>query len=341
MSKNLMKYPLIAAAAVTTLFADEQEVMINPYAGPTIKDWSEFFVTGEFISFRARQDGLEYAMSGRRTDLSKELREGTVKTLDFDFQPGFRIGAGLNFRHDGWDIYFNYTWLNPRQHYASTHQKVETQGLESVWFSPVQSTSNPVVFPLLKAHVAWRLHFQTLDAELGRNYFVSPKLTLRPHVGFKAGWVDQDYDLKYIIDSSVTGFSSFSLSTLDFDQRCSAFGMRIGNKSAWEFADRWSIFGDIAASILWSDLMTKRKDKTNGLVSYHAKQNFHTLLPVLELAIGLRYTHDFRNGHWRVILQGGWEEQIWFAMNRLINYPDHHDENLTLQGGTARISFAF
>lgn len=337
-----MKYPLIAVAAMTTLFADEQEVMINPYAGPTIKDWSEFFVTGEFISFRARQDGLEYARSGVRTNTHLELRQGTVKTLDFDFQPGFRVGAGLNFRHDGWDLYFNYTWLNPRQHYASAHQKMETQGLQALWFSQLPGTANPEVLPLLKAHAAWRLHFQTLDAELGRNYFVSPNLTLRPHVGFKAGWIDQIYGLKYIVDTSGGGLGIPPLiSTLAFNQRCSAFGMRIGNKSAWEFADMWSIFGDIAASILWSDFMTKRKDQLNDTTNLHTKQKFHTLLPVLEIAIGLRYTHDFRNGHWRLILQGGWEEQVWFAMNRLINYPDHHDENLTLQGGTARISFTF
>lgn len=67
----------------------------------------------------------------------------------------------------------------------------------------------------------------------------------------------------------------------------------------------------------------------------------YTLTPVLELALGLRDTVPLHNGKSRLTLQAGWEEQIWFSMNQFINPRAERSGNLTLQGATGRVGFAF
>ncbi len=338
---------MLALLGVSSLFAAGEMPYpdITPQEGPIVKDWAEPFVTGEFLWWRARQEGLAFAASGKAVGEAVPTRAGHFEEMDFDFEPGFRVGAGVKFRYDGWDLYGNYTWLFGPQKRARIHGAEGTAGVFSKWFVFVPASPNASLMNLTKASAKWQMNFSTFDAELGRNFDISHRLALRPHIGFKGAWVDQDYRVNYFSDD--TAFPTLSHAKLKFDQDFVGFGIRAGMDSAWICSNHWSIFGDLAFTELWGEYISKRKDKvtpigsTSDFTSFHSKDKFHTIKPVLELAVGLMYTHEFKNGAWRLNLLGGWEEQYWFDQNQFID-PSQSDEGaLNIHGATAKIAFFF
>lgn len=331
------------------LYADDRTQLevppINPPAGPRVQDWSDFYLTGAFIWWIPRQEGLAYAQSGRTLTAGGTVSKGHEADISFDFSAGFKIGAGLNFRYDGWDIYANYTWLYPSTRHGSIHQGEETGGIQSQWLIPNTTGTDSLVAGLERASASWQMHFNVIDTELGRNFFVSPKLTLRPFIGFKGVWINQDYDVHYTLFQPQL-LAAIDRIDLDMEQHFTGFGIRVGMNSAWKIGDWWSIFADFAFSELWCEYEVRRKDTTHPTVgeaftSFHSGRDFHTLNPVIELDLGLRYTHDFKGGKWRVTLQGAWEEQVWFSFNQLLSPSFDGHGNLTIHGATARLGFAF
>lgn len=345
----MKKSVLAALICCSLIYAEEERKMdippINPPAGPKVVDWSDFFVTGSYIWWKAQQNGLGYAQSGRTLTNGGTVSRGSERDVDFDFTGGFKLGAGLNFRFDGWDIYANYTWLYPKEYRNSAEQKSETGGLQSQWEISSFDQPTPILLGLTKASAKWKMNFNTVDGEIGRNFFVSPRLTLRPHIGVKGGWIHQAYHIHYHLDPSLNTVS-FTNVELEMDQRFSGVGIRAGMNSEWKIGDMWSLFADFAVTEMWGNFDVHRKDEStptagDEFISFKSGREFHTLLPVIELDLGLRYTHDFKGGKWRVILQGGWEEQVWFSMNQFMNPGNDREGNLTLHGATAKLSFAY
>jgi hypothetical protein len=338
----MKKITLLSLCWSAALLADGAPSEPNSPAGPVVTDWADFFFTAEFIWWKAQQDGLAYAQSGRATSLTSVPHAGSEADAHFDFEPGFKVGGGLNWRYDGWDLYANYTWLSPAAHTASIHQKSSTGGLQAVWPTEVTTGATPTFFSLSRASDQWKVAFSAVDTEMGRNFFVSTKMTLRPFIGFKAAWIHQHNTVNYHVAD--TNFVAISQASMKMHQEYTGFGIRGGLNTAWRCSDDWSIFGNAAFSELWSRFDNHRIDQLTSsgvkFTNYALRKKFHGLTPVLELALGLRYTKDFRNHKWRLDLSAAWELQTFFSQNRFLS-PIERQGDFTLQGATARIGFAF
>ncbi|MCI0381960.1 MAG: Lpg1974 family pore-forming outer membrane protein [Chlamydiae bacterium] len=314
----------------------------NPSAAPKVCGTADFFFTAAFIYWHARQDNLEYAETSSVRPLvnSVSVSKGERKDVNFRFEPGFKIGFGGIFQYDGWDLYGNYTWLNPGSHRSSTSNDQHT--LRTRWVIPTVLDADAKELPLQRAKAKWRMRFNVLDLELGRNFFVGQKVTMRPYLGFKLAFIDQDYKLDYHLDTDILNFGNQI--EIDMDQDYIGFGIRTGVNGCWMVSKYWSIFGDIAVSILWSRFEDARKDTTKGtllgdLVTYNTEHEFNTLKPVLESTIGIRYTKEYDN--WQFYVQAGWEEQVWFSHNQFPSPHSDHEGNLVLHGLTAQFGFFF
>lgn len=351
--KNKQSFPKLASnclafvccswmsALVAYQNADAAVGQITPPAGPRVIDWSDFFVTGDFIWWYAHQDGISYAQNGRNLSDSGDVH-GHRKDVSHGFEPGFKIGTGLNFRYDGWDFYASYTWLYPKKHGDSTEVHPESGGLQSRW-SVAQPDTLTALLPLTSAHADWTLYFNVLDAVMGRNFHLSPTLSMRPFMGFKAAWISQDYNVHYHVADAELDLAKVQLM---IDQHCHGFGIRGGCDTAWKAGNEWYLYGSASVTALWSSFTSRRKDRSTSVtgarfISYHLHSGFDTLSPVLELGIGLQYLHDLLDGKRRFAFRIGWEEQIWFSQNRFINPQDYSSGDLTLHGLTAQFGYAW
>ena len=328
---------------------------ITPPALPAVKRAADPYLTAEYIFWKAQQEGLEYAATGISTSPTTSAHgHGSVHRPDFDYESGFKVGFGLKFRHDNWDAYANYTWLFSDDNDSSTHGR-SGQPVTPLWYLPVNE-GIPFVLPADKAESDWSMHFNVLDLELGRNYNISPRLTLRPHFGLKLAWIDQDMFLEYENANGTTSIEGQTKSTTTryhFDNDMFGVGIRAGFNTAWfmwvnkgTISQGFSLFGNFAATALYADFDVDQKASFQNTDSAKRtiarfENDSQIVTPVLEWALGLRYQTDFYNENYEFMIQAAWEEQVWFNQNQFSNLYDRINGNLTLEGLTVKAGFSF
>ncbi|MBM3208210.1 MAG: hypothetical protein FJZ57_06370, partial [Chlamydiae bacterium] len=176
----------------TTVFGD-----ITPSAGPRVIDGCGIFLTGDYIYWTAREDNLTFATTGMQNTAGAPTKQGRKYPPRFKYDSGLKFGIGFSFGHDKWDMYIDYTWFNPHH----SHKKVYEGDGEPLTNTIPFALETPFV-PLYSAQASWSLNFNVFDWELGRNFYVSKFLSLRPFFGFKGTWQKQTMQVNYDFKSS-------------------------------------------------------------------------------------------------------------------------------------------
>jgi len=319
---------------------------ITPGASPRVENGADVFISADFIYWSVREDGLNFATSGYANSPTTTLTKGQVVNPDFSWHPGFKVGIGLTMAHDDWDLFLEYTWLNsPSSTDSLTSNTTTNSTMQSTWIYQVNDVLNRITL----ARGDWSDNMNVGDLTLGRNLFISHYLSLRPHVGLKAGWHDQKYNVAY---QEVLGTGNITETRLRFRNQSFGIGLLFGMDSAYFFDKNWSLFGDFAATALAShfDVDQKATDfELNNTVKvgadrvvYNYNNKIDTITPVIEWAMGVRWDYWFNEDSYHVGLQLGWEQQWWYGMNRFHNMFQGDDRgNLVMQGVTFKLRFDF
>ncbi|MBM3207967.1 MAG: hypothetical protein FJZ57_05105 [Chlamydiae bacterium] len=325
--------------------------VITPPVAPTVNHGADFFVEADFIYWYAQEYGLDYAKSTGLGDGNiRKIKSGHVAQVNRKWEPGFKIGIGLEFEHDGWDIFANWTWLNP---IAGNTSYLDYNSRRVNFFDIGQ----PSIFTDISCDSAsgsWNLHFNAIDLELGRDFFVSRYMTLRPHFGLKTAWINQNFNRTYDINGYVevnpnfpySGPGSFFVGMLENNQSLESWGLgiRAGLDPVWHISRCWGIYGNLALSAMYQYYSAETELNYEGRLGNEfpltslSKGN-HTVTPVLELGLGLEYMTWFSNESYMLHVKAGWEEQVWFNTNQFINVSQNG--NLTFQGFTFNVGFHF
>lgn len=340
--------PLCASIFATAFAQDsppsyQENCSITPLAQPNKSNRVvDFFFDAAFIYWTARQDGLAYAIEGADFNLVNfDTQRGPIHEPDWDFEPGFKVGAGLKMEHDGWDVYANYTWLH-----SSASDSITDPGN----FLPTLQNGAFILFNIIpnppggggfqSASETWKHHFNVIDLELGRDYYISQYLTLRPHFGFKGTWQEQDVRIRY-------SFVDTNQFRAHQHQDSWGIGIRTGLNACWFFIPSFGLYGDFAISGLWSGFNNSRKDDRvfpdqSMLNILDTHEVTHSVKPVIEFGLGLRYQLLYNDDDYRFLIQAGWEEQIWMDNNHLIDFAQYGNKGtLSLQGFTLKVRFDF
>ena len=310
---------------------------ITPSAEPSVNRVADPFVSADFIWWRVQEDGLEYAFTGAGNGVTSASK-GRLYHPSFKYEPGFKVGAGLKFRHDGWDLYGQYTWLHTRG--ANSVTSGDGSLLNSNIFVPVDGTMETSI--LASASANWKVKLNVLDLELGRNFWISKWLTLRPYTGVKFSWNNQHLTANY------NGFEPAPIlgDDVNLSMKINQFGVgvRSGLDTAWYMWKRWSIFGEFAATGMLNYFDSTRKDTdtvTGVVINNLTKISQHRVTAILEWALGLRYETAWHNDDYMFTIQAGWEEQIWFNQNQFIFMPNAAANDLNFEGLQLKVAFNF
>ncbi|MEX0961425.1 MAG: Lpg1974 family pore-forming outer membrane protein [Simkaniaceae bacterium] len=347
---NPRKNEVIAPAGRIDEYQEDAYCRLAPSAGPGVSCGWDAFVTADFIYWTARYDGLSYTASAFRSEyLDLNPKRGGVFHSNFGFDPGFKAGLGFLFDHDGWDLNLQYTWLFTREYFdQKTHPEFETSTFRPTWFD-LSATPNllPDEPPLTSAKSRYRFHFQSFDWELGRSFFLSPFLSIRPSVGMKGSWQELDFTIRYRQVESVDTIGQWRIL---FDQNFWGFGPRLGFQSSWYLSKHWSLSANFAAASLWSQFRVKRNDKqaniadpdTPSIRLMKTKNQFHIVKPVIEMLVGIRYETWFKSLRYHYSFEAGFEQQYWFQQNQLFSTFEESDHgDLQLMGLTLKLRFDF
>jgi len=319
---------------------------ITPNAGPRVAHGADVFITADFIWWNASQEGISYAATGFVTDDGTDpfasASKGKYDYVGSDWAPGFKVGLGLNLSHDGWDLYSQYTWLH-----ASDSSSLSRE-------NGVAYTGSLVGGNKVKAD--WDLHFNVIDLELGRNFYLSQFLTMRPFIGFKATW--QDQDLKVTTESNQfeidgNGQQPSTPVTGPFVHKNATdvwgIGVRGGLNVSWYMSKNWSFYGDLAWTTMWTDYDTLTRsdtlyDSTTGNSKTYfnvSNDDLYAVKYIGEMELGLRWEMWFYDDTYHFAIQAGWEQQVWVNWGQFVEILDHINHDLSLHGPNLKFRFDF
>jgi hypothetical protein len=316
----------------------------SPAVGPAVHNTLNITTAVDFIWWKTYLANMEYAWEGVidliNVPTNESPKRGNIKNPDFHFAPGFKVGFGLTFKHDGWDLYSRYTWLDTHSHTHTTGQP----GIGLLGTFPLTITNT--IFTATLASVKWEQKFSVVDLEIGRNFFISQRLTLRPHVGLKFDWIKEKFRERHFTEVG----SVIVDAIIRRKEDVWGIGIRCGLNTVWHFTKCFGLYGDIAATALWSDFHTRLKEhalQTSPNVAleldtFNTHQKIQQVMPVLETGLGFIYQQWFHQDRHLFFAKAGWEGQIWFDYNQLIQPPIAPKcGSLSFQGLTAEIGFTF
>jgi hypothetical protein len=240
------------------------------------------------------------------------------KTIDFDFAPGFRVGASL--QKEDWNTRILYTRYHVQAN-ATTHDNVISAFMPSKFVETFYQT----------AQVDFTIDYNIVDADLYKSIQVGESLVLNPLIGLKGGTINQRINAGYqgivsVLEHVTNNFTGF--------------GPKIGLESQWSFYNKnnlqYSLIANVATSYMWGkwsihDTLTRNDSVEIGSVIV-GKRDLGAI--ALEGLVGINV--DYKNYSMKI----GYEISDWFNQFQVFdNATGTHTNDLVLQGATLAFKY--
>jgi hypothetical protein len=317
--------------------------MVNPPARPFAKDTWGFYVAIDPLLWQAHENGLPVGIVTGGPGFNNS---GTnkVKNPHFEWSWGFRLTGGLNLECDGWDTALTWTRWNTT---AKTHFSA---GQNNEILPTAPTPLNAGLLTAGHASARWRLHLNVLDWELGREFYVSRCLTLRPMIGLRSAWISQKFRATYDELPVIV-----STEDVKDRERCKYWGLGPlgGIDTQWGLGCGWSIFGNYSASLLYGFFKTPFRERLDTVVPPNIKNRtknfYHVGRAISDMQIGLRYDWLACDECYHLGVEAGWEHHMFWGQNQFMVFVNDimpgkfiaNQGDLTTQGYFVRVRFDF
>jgi hypothetical protein len=288
-----------------------------------------FTMDGSFLYWNAKADGYGFAYKTRIKGGSGGVPTMIKGDLDFEapsfgsWDPGFQIAIGYVIsQRQQWHTRLAWTRFN-----TSSDTSLSTSSID------LTKHLTPLLFPILTGPLADRakahfsLNFNTLDLDLGRQFFVGKWLSLAPKVGVRAAWIDQDFKVNYRSYFPTSSTIFIENTSFKADQNFSGIGLKFGSDIEFYFAKSWSILGNVSGSLLMGHININ--EKIAGLIvidplvaipeKVKIKNSIHRIRSNLEGQLGLQWQTYFYKNRFRFACAALYSFAYWFNQNNLID----------------------
>jgi hypothetical protein len=281
----------------------------NQTARINVRGCWDLYVTGSFIYWMPMQDNIDLAISTTAAASTTTGFDGEVVNADYNYKPGFQVCAGVNFDHDEWDGFAQYTWLHG--------QNSTSVSSASGFITPIQEVPSFSITDDLSYSETWKFKFDFVDVDLGRKFYVGKSLLFRPAMGARGAWIRQKLD----IDSN-----NETPRTEDFDQSSVSWGVgfRTGIMTDWMLGCGFRMFGSSYADILYTRYNLKQSDVVSANISTVNVKQHHAdyLRPHMDLEFGFGWDSYFDCSNWHVDLMASYGFQVFFNQNMFRHFTD-------------------
>lgn len=305
-------------------------------------DETRLFITADFLIWRADQDGLEFGIKNS-LPITSEGIIGTIHDLSYDWNVGLRVGLGYNLPYDMWDLFLDWTSFH-----NTTKNGVSFSGdgyVKGIWTPNIGAGTNFQDFFFGDAH--WKLAYDTMDLELGRHFFTSRTLSLRPHFGLRGARIEEHLTLNFSGDQGLTGLQPIFVKG---DNDFHALGLRAGLNMFLHLNSQWSFFGKASGSVLYGryHVTSFIQGEFTDTPLVNIKNGFHRVRSNLETGAGVQWESYVNRNRAHLIFALGYEFIQWFNQIHMRNYQNtdigfylesHGDLGLNGVTFSARIDF--
>lgn len=286
-------------------------------------------VFAEFLYWQAQEDNLDFAahLSANGTNVKQK-----IKDVEQHWNPGVRVGVGYDFGcHDQWDItaywtYFRGTANNSSSFPGKTNLSTRGQGfLTPTWGGGVLGTT------LSKASGHWAVNLNLADLELGKNFFLSQAIAIRPFIAIRGASIDQNYTANYLAvytieDSSVNEIDVSAPTRMRAHNDYLGMGPRIGADFIWHINCHWGLVAKFSGSLLYGRFYVDQDfdgytiDNTGtfsvlDIAKFKWDNHFNRVRANFEESLGVQCEWQFRK--WNCTIALLYEFAQWFEQNQL------------------------
>jgi hypothetical protein len=334
--------------------------LLNPPARPLVEDF-DFNLFGDLLIWQAHENGLPIAIKNKATNFTtisgyQNFQDASVKHLDFDYDVGFRLGINFDTMYDGWDV--SLTWLRfdadaDAKTFASGNKELfpsRLDGLITAFIGDSDNFAGPDPLPIYaKAHSRWKSFLNQLDLDLGREFFVSKHLTLRPHFGLRTTWLRQYLNTKYTDGIAISGHPTMTDTSVHEKNKWWGLGLVGGLDSSWMFCHGFGLYGKLAAAIEYGFTKVRAFQDVEDpidLTFENLKDSSRISRPILDLELGIKWDHSFSDNSYNFGLHAGWEHHVYFSQNQFhaqesLGQFTANQGDLTYNGWTLGAHLAF
>jgi len=247
----------------------------------------------------------------------------TLKEPHFSWSSGARATLGIYMpNYDLWDLSFTTTFFySDASNELSFPVNADTILTPTFFVGVLGDFSN-------KGSAAWKMNFFIFDLSIGREYFLSEKITAHPFLGGRGIILDQDYNVRFrsaFLDSLGSTVITDDKTKMTTDNDIAAVGLHLGSDIAFQLPSHFSIIGNLSGSLLYGTYNMQQKVVSGRihplLQAYHPKlkNHDHQLFSNIEGSIGLKWERWLNKGNNRFALSASVEGQEWFDINKWFN----------------------
>ena len=277
--------------------------VITPSARLGVNNGYDVFVTAAALYWKPNETGLSYAIQENGSN-ANFADDGEVLESRGKYHWGFKVGLGYNMPYDGWDLYLNWTHFRAKNDFDCCEDCDECDECDSDCggcdvcqpCSPCIDDSCPnIMFPVTVDFAAnpiplgawdcdafsrWKLHIDMLDLDLGRAFYVSKALSLRPFAGLRGLWIRQQQDNvylgmqaapKYLVPAASGATANSSLAPGSFntpnvtylvenEEKFRGVGPRVGMDTMWSFGRGFGLYACGAISLIYGRLDVEHEE---------------------------------------------------------------------------------
>ncbi len=264
---------------------------------------------------------------GSEIGVLNNLIDSEFENPNFKWDWGFKAGIGYCSPCDGWDISGLWTWYQGR---GSSH--VEREADDNASLLPIWSAYAPLQGNILYAtdiETQWKLKLNMVDIELGRSFWTSKYMSMRPFVGIRIAYIEQNYDIQHKGGSWSVNDTTFPQQEIynnevDLENDYKGVGLRGGLNTVWNFGCGWGIYGNFALAILYGrfdidhDEMNRLAFNPHNKVKIaETKNNFRASRGVADLVLGLQWQTMFCDCQYGFMIALGFEHHLFWDQNQL------------------------
>lgn len=286
--------------------------MVNPSGRPQVRDGADLFFTADWLLWQAHANGMGVAIKAAANAAEDVVLANTeTKNPHFNWNSGFRVGMGWNTPHDGWDVHATWTWFQNKAKRQGAAGYAPVQYLPTQLYAPAE---DPTVTGFTAYDAEWRLHLNLISLDLGREFFVSKWMTLRPFMGVQSGWIYQKQNVAFTgalpIDAEQRSLSLYN------GNKYWGLGPKTGLDTQWGLGYGFSLVGNAGLSLLYGFFDLQTMQSTNLTTPVNNINAVRVSRAITEVALGLRWDTMFANDRCHFWIQGGWENLMFFGLGQ-------------------------
>lgn len=293
------------------------------------------FIKGEYLFWKVWQDGLDIAGKG-------ELFPGNVKHFRYQWENGFRVGAGWYFCED-WTIEADYTWLRPRHHTTVKHNEIfptslpqfVSGGFKIDLHSDVFNTATAESkFNFVRSHI--RFDYNVLDLEVRRNISYGACFDFDVIAGLQGALLQQkffsDFEGHLLIQgeqgiTTIHDHLPFEINSFQ-KWKFSGGGIKVGGAGTYNHCCGFLAYGSGRFNILFGKYQNRFDQDVEDIGRhtsvpefrslfkkyYHAagKENYCDFIANFAFDLGVGY--EFLGDCFGFRLLAGWEMTYWMDL---------------------------